>query len=100
MIAATDYWSDDGDSLVPERGPPSNKTYDALIDAIDSYFQKWPLDIDKLQPYRLPDGSPFVEKTFAFRSKAQFIQLQEKRLSTAAVSICSESGIILTCEWY
>lgn len=67
LIAATDMWVEsDGDELVPHKGSASNKTYPALVDAIDSYFTRWSLTDDQITPLRLPDGTLFIEKTFSF----------------------------------
>ncbi len=67
IIAATDMWeTGDGDALVPHRGPPANKTYAGLVDAIASYFERWPLENAEVVPLRLPNGDLFIEKTFAF----------------------------------
>jgi len=67
VIAATNMWeAGEGDELVPHKGGAANKTYAGLIDAIDSYFTRWPLDSDDIIPLRLPNGELFIEKTFAF----------------------------------
>ncbi len=69
IIAATAMWeASDGDELVPRntKMAAANKTYAGLIDAIDSYFTRWPLDSDQIIPLRLPNGELFIEKTFAF----------------------------------
>jgi hypothetical protein len=67
IIAATQMWeAGDGDELVPHVGLAANKTYAALIDGIDSYFERWSLDSDLVRPLELPNGELFIEKTFAF----------------------------------
>jgi hypothetical protein len=67
IIAATNIWErENGDEVVPHKGDAANKTYAGLVDAIDSYFQRWPLDTDELRPLALPNGELFIEKTFAF----------------------------------
>jgi hypothetical protein len=67
IIAATEMWeTEDGDQLVPHKGNSANKTYAALVDAIDSYFKRWSLDHDEVRPLELPNGELFIEKSFAF----------------------------------
>lgn len=68
LLAATEMWeAGEGDTLVPQgRSSGANKTYAALVDAIDSYFTRWSMEDDSIVPLRLPNGELFIEKTFAF----------------------------------
>jgi hypothetical protein len=68
LLVATEMWETaEGDNLVPGgKSSGANKTYAALVDAIDSYFTRWSMEDDAIVPLRLPNGELFIEKTFAF----------------------------------
>lgn len=59
--ALTEYY---GDFVAPEKGTGANKTYDRMVEALESYFREYPLGRDTLIPLMLPSG-PAVEFTFA-----------------------------------
>lgn len=52
-----------GDVETDER---EKKTLPAAVDALTSYFERWPLGEDALVPYRAPTGEPFIETSFSF----------------------------------
>ena len=41
------------------------KTLDTCIQAIQYYFERWPMEVDTVRPYADSDGKPAVEFTFA-----------------------------------
>lgn len=53
-----------GDFVPPESGSGSQKTLDACLDALLSYFIEWPPDTDAVKPHMI-DGKPSVEWSFA-----------------------------------
>src|SRR5712671_5759823 len=54
-------WGD----VEPPDTPRMYKTLPACIDALASYVEQWPLREDRLQPYRMPNGEPAIEMSFA-----------------------------------
>ena len=60
MAAAIAEW---GDFVCPDRKPEKN--IDRVVQALDFYFQRWPIESDPIRPYYWSEGQSAVEFTFA-----------------------------------
>ena len=61
FIEFTNYW---GDFEAPDHGTGANKTYERMWQAVEFYFEQYPLDTDPIRPYIFEDGKTGVEFTF------------------------------------
>lgn len=53
-----------GDYQTPEFGSGKNKTFTRMFQAVEFYFEQYPLDTDPIRPYIFPDGKSGVEFSF------------------------------------
>ena len=61
FAAFTIYW---GEFEAPDVGSGANKTYERMWEAVEEYFDEYPLDTDPIRPYIFPDGKNGIEFTF------------------------------------
>ena len=59
--AYTRFW---GDVEPPKHGTGANKTFERMWQAVEFYFEQYPIDTDPIRPHRFPDGRTGVEFTF------------------------------------
>ena len=59
--AFTDHW---GEFEAPDFGSGKNKTFARMWQAVEFYFEEYPLDRDNIRPYVFDNGKTGVEFTF------------------------------------
>ena len=55
------FW---GDFEVPDFGSGQNKTFERMWQAVEFYFEEYPLDNDSIKPYVFDNGKTGIEFTF------------------------------------
>ena len=62
FVAFTEFW---GDVETPDFGTGANKTFERCWQAVEYYFEQYPIDTDPIRPYIFPDGKTGIEFTFS-----------------------------------